>query len=56
MTRLAYDTSATVPLLVRSHRAHGSVRRHAAGHEPALTSHSLAGTYSVLTRLPPMPG
>ena len=52
MTRLAFDTSAAVPLLVRSHTAHSSVRRHAAGRTAVLTAHSLAETYSVLTRLP----
>jgi predicted nucleic acid-binding protein len=52
VTRLAFDTSAAVPLLVRSHTAHVSVRRHAAGRTAVLTSHSLAETYSVLTRLP----
>ena len=52
MTTLAFDTSAAVPLLVRSHTAHASVRRHAAGRAAVLTTHSLAETYSVLTRLP----
>lgn len=52
MTRLAFDTSAAVPLLLRSHTAHAAVRRHAAGRTPVLTAHSLAETYSVLTRLP----
>ncbi|SEL64821.1 PIN domain-containing protein [Blastococcus sp. DSM 46786] len=52
MTRLAFDTSAAVPLLMRSHGAHASVRRHSAGRAALLTTHSLAETYSVLTRLP----
>ena len=52
MTQLAFDTSAAVPLLLRSHTAHATVRRHAAGRTPVLTAHSLAETYSVLTRLP----
>lgn len=52
MIRLAFDTSAAVPLLVRSHTAHASVRRHTAGRAAVLTTHSLAETYSVLTRLP----
>lgn len=52
MTRLAFDTSAAVPLLVRSHRAHAAVRRHVVGRTAVLTTHSLAETYSVLTRLP----
>jgi hypothetical protein len=37
---------------MRSHSAHASVRRHAAGRPAVLTTHSLAETYSVLTRLP----
>ena len=52
MNRLALDTSAAVPLVMRSHVAHDAVRRHAAGRQPVLTVHSLAETYSVLTRLP----
>jgi predicted nucleic acid-binding protein len=52
VTPLAFDTSAAVPLLLRSHTAHGIVRRHASGRTPVLTAHSLAETYSVLTRLP----
>lgn len=52
MTRLAFDTSAAVPLLLRSHVAHASVREHAQNRQPVLTAHSLAETYSVLTRLP----
>ena len=52
MTPLAFDTSAAVPLLVRSHSSHVPVRRHVAGRTPVLTAHSLAETYSVLTRLP----
>ena len=52
MTRLAFDTSAAVPLLVRSHTAHTAVRRRAAHRTAVLTTHSLAETYSVLTRLP----
>ena len=52
MTSLAFDTSAAIPYLVRSHTAHADVRRHAAGRTPVLTAHSLAETYSVLTRLP----
>lgn len=52
MSRLAFDTSAAVPLLMRAHVAHAAVRRHAAGREAVLTAHSLAETYSVLTRLP----
>ena len=52
MSRLAFDTSAAVPLLVRSHTAHAAIRRHARGRTHVLTAHSLAETYSVLTRLP----
>lgn len=51
-TPLAFDTSAAVALLVRSHPAHRAVRRHLGGRDAALTGHSLAETYSVLTRLP----
>jgi predicted nucleic acid-binding protein len=52
MTRLALDTSAAVPLLLRSHPAHHAVRDHVRERELTLTGHSLAETYSVLTRLP----
>lgn len=52
MTPLAFDTSAAVAFVLRSHTAHPAVRRHASGRDPALTTHSLAETYSVLTRLP----
>ncbi len=52
MTRLALDTSAAVPLLVRNHPAHHALRRHVRGRSVVLTGHSLAETYSVLTRLP----
>lgn len=52
MTGLAFDTSVAVPYLVRSHAAHRSVRSRADGRNPVLTAHSLAETYSVLTRLP----
>jgi toxin FitB len=49
---IAVDTSVAVPLLVRSHRDHAAVVRWRGGQEVALTSHALAETYSVLTRLP----
>jgi toxin FitB len=49
---VALDTSVAVPLLVRSHVAHADARRHLAGRHAVLTTHSLAETYSVLTRLP----
>ena len=52
MTSLAFDTSAAVPLLVRSHIAHQSMRERVGGRTRVLTGHSLAETYSVLTRLP----
>lgn len=52
MTGLAFDTSVAVPYVVRSHAAHEAVRDRAAGRAPVLTAHSLAETYSVLTRLP----
>lgn len=50
--RAALDTSAAVPFLMASHDAHPVVRAHLADARPVLTSHSLAETYSVLTRLP----
>lgn len=52
MTDLVLDTSVAVPYLVRSHTAHLVVRRHVGGRTVRLTGHSLAETYSVLTRLP----
>ena len=52
MSQLAFDTSAAVPLLMRSHVAHVAVHQHVKGRQPVLTAHSLAETYSVLTRLP----
>lgn len=52
MNGLALDTSVAVPYLLRSHVAHLAVRRHVGRRRPVLTGHSLAETYSVLTRLP----
>lgn len=52
MTRVAVDTSAAVPYVMRSHEAHATVRAALRGTDRALTAHSLAETYSVLTRLP----
>lgn len=52
MTALGLDTSVAVPLLVRTHRAHGAVVRWWDGRDVALSGHALAETYSVLTRLP----
>lgn len=49
---LALDTSVAVPLLMSAHVAHGAVRRTLRGRDLVLTQHSLAETYSVLTRLP----
>jgi len=46
------DTSAAVPFVMRAHPSHLDVRRHLAGRATTLTTHSLAETYSVLTRLP----
>ena len=48
----AVDTSAAVALLMSSHVAHRVVRRRLRGQDLVLTQHSLAETYSVLTRLP----
>jgi len=52
LTALGLDTSAAVPLLVRTHAAHAAVTRWWDGREIALCGHALAETYSVLTRLP----
>jgi len=52
MSRLALDTSAAVPLLLRRHPEHEAVRAAVVGATICLTSHSQAETYSVLTRLP----
>ena len=49
---LAVDTSAAVALIMASHVANRAVRRHLRGRDLVLTQHSLAETYSVLTRLP----
>jgi predicted nucleic acid-binding protein len=52
VTPLALDTSVAVPLLVRTHRAHGAVVRWWNDRDVALSGHAMAETYSVLTRLP----
>ena len=52
MSVMAVDTSVAVPLLVFAHVAHESVSDWARGRALVLTGHSLAETYSVLTRLP----
>lgn len=49
---LAIDTSVSVPYLLTSHPAHAAVSGWARGRRLCLTGHSLAETYSVLTRLP----
>jgi toxin FitB len=49
---MAVDTSVAIPLLVRSHRDHNAVVRWWGRQEVALSGHTLAETYSVLTRLP----
>jgi predicted nucleic acid-binding protein len=49
---VALDTSAAIPYVMRSHPAHLATRRHLAGRPVVLTTHSLAESYSVLTRLP----
>ncbi|MDN5915306.1 MAG: hypothetical protein L0I76_09405 [Pseudonocardia sp.] len=49
---LALDTGVAVPLLMRSHQAHSTVVTALSGRDLVLTAHSLAETYSVLTRLP----
>ena len=49
---VAIDTSVAIPLVVRSHHDHAAVARWWNGQEVALTGHSLAEAYSVLTRLP----
>ena len=49
---IAVDTSVAIPLVVRSYHDHAAVVRWWNGQEVALTGHSLAETYSVLTRLP----
>lgn len=52
MTTLAVDTSVSVPYLMAAHEAHRLTRRHLGDRELVLPQHSLAETYSVLTRLP----
>jgi predicted nucleic acid-binding protein len=49
---LAVDTSVAIPLLVRTHSAHGAVVGWWARREVALCGHAVTETYSVLTRLP----
>lgn len=52
MRHLALDTSAAVPLLLRRHAHHKIVRAALKNATIAMTVHSQAETYSVLTRLP----
>lgn len=52
MSTAALDTSAAIPYVLASHVAHEAVRSHLARRSVVLTGHSLAETYSVLTRLP----
>lgn len=52
MSDLALDSSAAIAYLLRSHNAHRAIRIHVGERRPTLTGHSLAETYSVLTRLP----
>src|SRR4051812_18475265 len=49
---IALDSSVSVPLLVQTHDDHALVEVWSRGRSLTLTSHSLAETYSVLTRLP----
>lgn len=48
---VALDTSTAVALVMRTHPAHSRVRAAVGARTAVLTSHSLAETYSVLTRL-----
>lgn len=50
--RRAVDTSVAIPLLVASHEAHSAVGKWSVAFDLCLAGHSLAETYSVLTRLP----
>lgn len=50
--KVALDTSAAVPYLMAGHVAHHATRRHLGGKTLVLAQHSLAETYSVITRLP----
>ncbi|HMS46113.1 PIN domain-containing protein [Candidatus Neomicrothrix sp.] len=49
---VAVDTSVAVPLIMQAHTSHRQVRGALVGRSLVLTGHSLAETYSVLTRLP----
>lgn len=52
MSKVAVDTSVAVPYVMASHTAHALVRQRLAECKPVLTGHSMAESYSVLTRLP----
>jgi predicted nucleic acid-binding protein len=52
MKRVALDTSVAVPLVIRNHDDHRAVRSRIGSRIVTMTAHSLAETYSVLTRLP----
>ena len=52
MTVIGIDTIVAVPLLVGTHSAHSAVSEWWGRRQIALCGHSLAETYSVLTRLP----
>lgn len=52
MGLLALDTSVAVPLLADRHEEHRTVAAWLGDRRCALTGHSLAETYAVLTRLP----
>lgn len=49
---VAVDTSLAIPLVVRTHDAHPSVKAWRAGRPLALSGHAWIETYAVLTRLP----
>jgi len=49
---VAVDSSLAIPLLSANHEYHRFARSWARGRAMALTGHSAAETYSVLTRLP----
>ena len=52
LPRFAVDTSVAIPLLVTTHAEHLAVTSWAGDRKLSLSGHSLAETYSVLTRLP----
>ncbi len=52
MKHVALDTSVAIPLLLRRHTSHALAREAVRDATISMTVHSLAETYSVLTRLP----